>query len=123
MSFSVRIDHPRRFVHVRPEGEVRASDAEAFLDALVVESAMPYRKLIDSRSGEARYIAADIERLTARMKLYDHVDRRGAAAIVVDPKQRDRVEQFLELGRPQRPGRTFLDPSEAECWLEQQPET
>jgi hypothetical protein len=123
MPINVSIDHQRRFVYARAEGEVRLKDAEAFLDTLMVENALPYRKLIDSRDGEAKYVAADVVQLVARMKRYGLVDRRGAVAIAVNPKHRDLIEQFLELGRPQRPGRTFLDPAEAERWLEQQPES
>ena len=122
MPLSVSVDHQRRFVHVRADGEFRLKDAEAFLDTLAVENAMSYRKLVDSRNAHARYVAADLVQLAARMKLYRHVDRRGAVAIVVSPEQADLIEQLLELGRPQRPGRTFLDYAEAERWLNQQPE-
>lgn len=114
------IDHDRRSMQVRADGDVGLKDVEAFLDSLVVESALPYRKFIDTRNATAVYVTADVVQLAARMKLYSHVDRRGAVAVVVNPQHRDLIEHFLELGRPQRPARCFLDPSEAATWLQQQ---
>lgn len=122
MPVSVNVDHHRRLVQVYAEGEVGLKDVEAFLDTLIVESALPYRKFIDSRKAEAKYIAADVVQLEARLNLYAHVDRRGAVAMVVDSKHVDLLEQLLQLGRPQRPARAFLDAAEAEHWLGQQPE-
>jgi hypothetical protein len=122
MPLSFTIDHDRRFVHVRADGDVGLKDVKAFLDALVIQNALPYRKLVDSRKGVARYISADIVQLTARMEIYAHINRRGPVAVVPNPEHRDIIEHFLGLGRPQRPGRCFLDYSEAEHWLLQQPE-
>src|SRR3954471_11632628 len=103
MPVSVDVDHQRRLVQVHAEGEVGLADVETFLDTLIVESALPYRKFIDSRKARAKYIAADLVQLAARLKLYAHVDRRGAVAMVVDSEHRDLLEQLLQLGRPQRP--------------------
>ncbi|CAN5284803.1 hypothetical protein BH10PSE6_BH10PSE6_38190 [soil metagenome] len=122
MPVSVNVDHHRRLVQVHAEGEVGLKDVEEFLDTLIVESALPYRKFIDSRKAEPKYIAADVVQLEARLNLYTHVDRRGAVAMVVDSKHVDLLEQLLQLGRPQRPARAFLDAAEAEHWLAQQPE-
>ncbi len=122
MPVSVVVDHQHRLVRVHAEGEVGLKDVEGFLDALIVDNAMAYRKYIDSRNAIARYTAADVVQLAARLKVYGHVDRRGAVAMVVNPQHRDLLEQFLQLGRPQRPARTFLDPQTAELWLNEQPE-
>lgn len=68
---------------------------------MIVENALSYRKLIDSRNAEARCIAADFAQLEARRTLQAHVDRRGAVAMVVDPKDADLLER---LPRPAGPG-------------------
>src|SRR5829696_8577494 len=86
MPLSFTIDHKRRFVHVRGDGQVGLKDVEAFFDALVVENALPYRKLVDSRNAVASYIDADLVQLAARIKLYAHIDRRGAVAVVANAK-------------------------------------
>ncbi|MCW5735955.1 MAG: hypothetical protein KIS73_17630 [Enhydrobacter sp.] len=122
MAVRIDIDHQRRLVEVRAEGEVGLKDVEAFLDTIIVENALSYRKLIDARNAEAKYIAADLVQLEARLTLYAHVDRRGAVAMVVDPKYVDLLDRLLQAGRPRRPGCTFLDATEAERWLVEQPE-
>jgi hypothetical protein len=122
MSVSIEVDHQRRMVRVHAAGEVGLKDVEAFLDTMIVEDAMAYRKYVDSRNARARYVAADLVQLAARLKLYGHFPRRGAIAIVAAREHADLLESFLALGRPQRPARTFFDPAEAQHWLEQQPE-
>lgn len=97
-------------------------DIAGFLDTLILDNAMAYRKFIDSRDANSKYIAADLVQLAARLNIYRHVDRRGAVAMVVHPQHRDLLDQFLQLGRPQRPARTFLDPEVAARWLDEQPE-
>lgn len=121
MPVTVSVDHKRRLLLARAAGEVGLKDVEGFLDTLVIEGTMAYRKFIDTRDAEARYTAPDVVQLAARLKLYGHLSRRGAVAIVVAPEHADLLEHFLALGRPQRPARTFFDPAEAERWLEQQP--
>lgn len=122
MTIHIDVDHQRRLMEVRAEGEVRLKDVEAFLDTMIVENALSYRKLIDSRNAEAKYIAADLVQLEARLTLYAHVDRRGAVAMVVDPKHVDLLDRLLQAGRPRRPACTFIDAAEAERWLARQPE-
>lgn len=122
MSVTTVVDHQCRQVRVHAEGEVGLTDIEGFLDALIVEDAMAYRKLIDTRSAIATYVAADLVQLVARLKIYGHLDRRGAVAMVVNPQHRDLLEQLLELGRSQRPARTFLDLETAVLWLDEQAE-
>jgi hypothetical protein len=122
MPVSITIDHAHRSLQVHANGEIGLRDVEAFLDRLALEGAMAYRKYVDSRNATAKYTAADVVQLTARLNLYSHVNRRGAIAVVVNPEHRDIMEQFLALGRPQRPGRAFLDGDQAATWLQQQPD-
>jgi hypothetical protein len=122
MPVTVSVDHQHRFLHAHARGEVGLKDVEGFLDTLVIENAMSYRKFIDTRAAEARYTTPDVVQLAARLKLYGHLARRGAVAMVVAREHADLLEHFLALGRPQRPARTFFDADEAERWLRQQPE-
>ena len=122
MPVTFAIDHERRFVHARAEGVVGVKDIEAFLDAVVVENALPYRKLFDGRRAIGRYDATDIAVLAARVNTYSHIDRRGALALVTTAQYAELSERFLSLGRDGRPARAFLDEDEAMRWLESQPE-
>jgi hypothetical protein len=122
MPVTFAIDHERRFVHARAAGDVGVKDIEAFLDAVVVENALPYRKLFDGRQAVGRYSATDIAVLAARVNTYSHIDRRGALALVTTPRFAELAERFLSLGRNGRPSRAFLDEDEAMRWLESQPE-
>jgi hypothetical protein len=122
MPVTFAIDHARRFVHARAEGLVGIKDVEAFLDAVVVENALPYRKLFDGRRAIGRYDATDIAVLAARVNTYSHIDRRGALALVTAPKYAALAERFVALGRNGRPSRAFLEEDEAMRWLEAQPE-
>src|SRR6476661_6071742 len=121
MPVTFTIDHAKRFVHARAEGEVRLKDIEGFLNAVVVENALPYRKLFDGRRAIGKYIDNDVMLLAARVSVYAHIDRRGALAILTAPQYLELAARFLNLGRGDRPARSFLDEDEAINWLESQP--
>ena len=123
MPVTFAIDHERRFVHARGEGVVKAKDIDAFLDAVVVENALPYRKLVDTRNAIGRYDAADMAVLAARVNTLRHIDRRGALALLISPQYAELTERFLALDRVGgRPARAFFDEREARRWLDEQPE-
>lgn len=116
------IDHEHRFVHAHAEGNVAPKDMETFLDAIVVENALPYRKLFDARHAIGRYESADIAVLAARVNRLAHIDRRGALALLMPPRYATLADQFLALGGRDRPVRAFLEEDEAMHWLQEQPE-
>ncbi len=49
MAFKWNISHADRMVTVTVEGVNTLKDVEAYLDAIVVAGAMPYKKLVDFR--------------------------------------------------------------------------
>jgi hypothetical protein len=122
MPVTFAIDHERRFVHARAEGVVEVKDVAAFLDAVIVENALPYRKLFDGRGSIGRYDATDVALLAARVNTYRHIDRRGALALLISPQYAALAERFVGLAGTDRPVGTFLDEDEAMRWLESQPE-
>lgn len=128
MAISFKIDHAARHVEALAEGDVTLKDIEDFLDALVVQGAIPYRKLFDGRRSIAKYVDlnAELMSLAARISAYaTHLERRGALAIVAgDLHSQELAARFLNLGKPSgRPGRAFLDEREARRWLAEQPES
>jgi hypothetical protein len=122
MPVTFDIDHPRRFVRARAEGLIGIKDIDAFLDAVVIENAMPYRKLFDARGSIGRYDANDMAVLAARINTLRYIDRRGALAVVISPQHAALAERFLVLERNDRPARAFLDEEEAMRWLRAQQE-
>ena len=118
------IDHDKRFVEARAEGETGLEDLENFLDALVVRGALPYRKLIDSRRAVGTLNDHDIMMLGARMSAYSSaLGRRGAIAFVVaSPAPRSIPTRVVNLAPAERPARVFRSVDEARKWLAEQPE-
>jgi len=122
MPIRFSIDHARRLVLARAEGEIALKDIEAFTDAVMVENAMPYRKLFDGRGSHGKYDDHDLMQLGARISAYASVERRGALAIVPSDEYLDLAKRFINLGKSGRPARVFADPDEALRWLLEQPD-
>jgi hypothetical protein len=122
MPIRFSIDRAKRFVPARAEGEITLTDIEDFSDAVMVQNAMPYRKLFDGRGAFGKYDDHDMMMLAARVSAYAAVEKRGALAIVPSPEYFELATRFINLGKSDRPARAFLDPDEALRWLEAQPE-
>jgi hypothetical protein len=122
MPIRFTIDHVKRFVHARAEGEITLTDIEDFSDAVMVENAMPYRKLFDGRGAFGKYDDHDMMMLAARVSAYAAVEKRGALALVPAPEYFEMAARFINLGKSDRPARVFVEPDEALRWLEEQPE-
>lgn len=127
MSIKFTIDHDKRHVEAVCDGDVALKDIEDFLDAIVVQSAIPYRKLFDGRRAVPKYtdLNEELMLLAARISAYaSHMEKRGALAVIAgDAKSQELAARFLNLGKPaSRPGRAFVDEREARRWLAGQPE-
>ena len=122
MPITFKIDHARRFVVARAEGQVTLDHIETFTDAVVVADAMPYRKLFDGRTAFGKYTDEEVMRLAARISAYASFERRGALAIVPAVAYFELASRFVNLGQSDRPVRVFLDVDMAERWLEEQAE-
>jgi hypothetical protein len=120
------IDHDKRYVEARAEGETGLEDIEKFLDAVVVENALPYRKLFDGRLAIPKYVDLnnDVMMLGARMSAYaSNLEPRGAAAFIVpDDAASDLAKRFINLAKVKHPVRIFLAEDKARKWLAAQPE-
>jgi hypothetical protein len=122
MPIQFTIDHANRLIRARAQGEVSLKDIEDFTDAIMVENAMPYRKLFDGRNAFGKYDDNDLMQLGARISAYASVERRGALAIVPSAEHIDLAKRFINLGKSGRPARVFDDPDEALQWLTAQPD-
>ena len=124
MPIQFKIDHDRRHVEAKAEGVVGLADVEAFLDAIVVQGAIPYRKLFDGRLAVGKYNDNDVMMLGARISAYAaNLETRGAVAIIAPNEEASILaKRFINLGKSGRAAEVFLSEAEARKWLEAQPE-
>jgi hypothetical protein len=116
------IDHDKRFVHAKTYDVVTIEDWEGYLDRVVVEGAMPYRKLYDNRDGTFVYVEADAMRVAARVSAYADFDPRGPVAVIaVSDTSVDLARRVLNLGNANRPAKIFHSEAAARKWLDEQP--
>ena len=124
MPVKFKIDHVRRFVDVEGRDEVTLRDLLGYLDALVTDNGMPYRKLVDFRDVMPRLSDDDVMVLGARVSAYAHLEPRGPIAIVSTNDLTDLfIRRFMNLGGARRPMRLFTSVDEARQWLSGMPES
>ncbi len=124
MPIKFKIDHTRRFVDVEGRGEVTLQDILDYLDALVTDGGMPYRKLLDFRDVVPRLSDDDVMVLGARVSAYAHLEPRGPIAIVSTNDETDLfIRRFMNLGGAKRPMRLFTSIEQAQQWLSGMPES
>ena len=124
MPIHFTIDHEKRHVEARAEGETTREDVEDFLDAVVLQGALPYRKLFDGRLAIAKYDDNDVMMLGARMSAYaNNLEPRGAVAFIApNEAASDLAKRFINLSKSKRPAQVFLAEDAARKWLAAQPE-
>ena len=121
MPLTFKIDHQERFVTAKAEGRVVLKDIEDYFDALMVQNAMPYPKLMDATDVEFVASDDDMMMLGARVSAYSAVDPRGPICLVaVTPEAVDMLRRFTNLGGAKRPAKIVTTVDEARQWLREQ---
>jgi hypothetical protein len=121
MPIEFTIDHKTRFVHAKASGVLKRTELEDYLDQVLIQGAMPYRKLWDCGKVEYKYDDNDMMLLGARLSAYAEV-KRGPMAIVATTRDAiDASMRFINLGNREG-GKIFRTEKEARAWLAQQPE-
>ena len=122
MPVEFTIDHAARFVEARAHGIVTLLELEPFMDAVVVQEALGYRKLFDGREAIGKYTSDDVMMLGARISAYATMGPRGPLALVAATGDGLEVaSRFLNLGKNDRAAKVFLTLEEARKWLDDQP--
>jgi hypothetical protein len=115
------ISHPDRMVTVDVDGEISLSQAEEYLDALVVADAMPYAKLLDCSTMETRVSDEEMMQLGARMRAYAEIMKGGPLVFVVtDQVIHDYVRRYINLAAADRPVKIVKTIDQAKAWLKKQ---
>lgn len=123
MPIHFTIDHKARYIEATFDGHLVLKDVEAFCDAVVAADGLPYRKLIDGRTATGTYTDADVMAMGARLSAYAAISKRGALALVPAPDTSlELADRILNLGKEERPAKSFLSIDEARAWLAAQPE-
>ena len=105
------------------KGIVSPQDMNAYLDAVVVADAMPYRKIFDLSGGSLDYSDADMMALGARIQAYAQQPGQpmGPLAIVAStPQAYEQAQMFATLAEAKRPIRIFREQHLARKWLDEQ---
>lgn len=116
------ISHEDRLVTVTAEGPVTLKEAEEYLDAIVVNDAMPYRKLVDCTAMQTDATDEEMMQLGGRMRAYVATLEGGPLAFVVTrPDVLDYVRRYINLVMgATRPVKIFDSVGEARRWLDAQ---
>ncbi|HTR86904.1 MAG TPA: hypothetical protein VMI56_20655 [Reyranella sp.] len=122
MPIFYQIDTARQIVEARGEGVVLMQDIVDYLDAVVVQGALPYPKLIDARGTDFSLSDDDMMALGARVSAYAHFGPRGPIAMVVDTMAgQEFSRRFANLGGARRPIKIFRSIDDARTWLQTAP--
>lgn len=121
MPLTFQIDHQERFVTLKTDGRVGLKDVEEYLDALMVQNAMSYPKLIDATDVDYVFSDDDLMVLGARVSAYAATDPRGPLCFVaVTQDAIDHLRRFMNLGGAKRPAKIVSTVGEARQWLREQ---
>jgi hypothetical protein len=113
-----QIDHEARFVTITSRGHVVLGDILECMDAILMQDAMGYPKLVDTRGAVLAFGDEDIMTLGARAQAYRIYDPRGPIGIVATSVESiEYVQRFMNLARGDRPIRLFVAIEQARAWL------
>jgi hypothetical protein len=120
MPITWTISHAERLVAMKAEGPITLEEAEEYLDAIVVNDAMPYRKLVDCTTMQTNASDEEMMQLGGRMRAYVATLEGGPLAFVVTkPEVLDYVRRYINLVMgATRPVKIFETVDEARRWLD-----
>jgi hypothetical protein len=118
MPISVHVDHEARLVRSVATGQISFRDTWSYHEALVLEDALSYAKLMDATEATFVHDDEEIMRLGARVSAYGDVANRGPVAVVIsDVEQRDMVRRYFNLAGGAFPTALFHTELDARRWL------
>ena len=122
MSVTWTISHPSRLVLAVARDSVSLEEMQEYLDAVVVEGALPYRKIFDVTHGGFELSDKDMMMLGARIRAYGTTSKMGPLAIVAGtPASYERARLYMTLASADRPMQLFSELHLARKWLDGQP--
>jgi hypothetical protein len=121
MPIEWKIDHANRLVIATCRGTLSRLEIEQYLDKVVVEGALPFRKIFDITNATSALADGDMMALGARIRAYDGISEMGPLVIVAaTPEGEDLARRFVNLAGASRPTRVVGTVLAAQRWLDQQ---
>ena len=118
MPVDFKFDHQNRLVYARAHGPVVLREILDYFDAVSLNDAASYAKLVDAREMQPQLSDDEVMVIGARVSAYAAYDPRGAvAAVATTDEARDAVRRYMNFAGAKRPMRMFASVDEARTWL------
>src|SRR5260221_10214791 len=102
-------------------GDVTRPEVVNYLDAIVENGALGYRKVFDASQGDTSMTAEDVLPLAVRMRSFHALGPMGPLAIILPPGRGNRLRRaFGILAVAERPMRIFDEVEPAYRWIAKQ---
>ena len=114
------ISHPSRLVVAVCKDVVSLADIEAYLDSVMVQGSMPYRKIFELHDATSGLNDDDMMALGARIQAYASLpEPMGPLAIVAfTDEQYEYARRYATLATARRPIKIFRELHLARRWLD-----
>lgn len=121
MSLDWTLDTEKRLMVAVATGNVTRLQVDAYLDAIIANDALSYRKVFDASQGDTSMTADDVLSLAVRMRSVQDLGQLGALVIILPPRRGERLRRvFGILAVAKRPMRIFEDSAQAFRWIAKQ---
>jgi hypothetical protein len=121
MTLTWTIDAENCLMAAVAKGDVTRAEVETYLDAIIQNRVLSYRKVFDAGQGNTSMTADDVLPLAVRMRSFHTLGKMGPLAIVVPPGRGKRLTRaFGMLAVADRPMRVFEEAAKAYRWIIQQ---
>ena len=115
------IDVENRFMTAVATGDVTRAEVDGFLDAVMANKALGYRKLFDAGRADTSMDPGDLVALGTRMRSMHFEGAMGPLALVAPAGQGEPLERlFGMIAAADRPMRLFRKVGRARLWIEEQ---
>jgi hypothetical protein len=116
-----KLDAANSLVVAVASGDVTRSEMERYLDAIVENEALAYRKVFDVHKGDTSMTADDVLPLAVRMRSLHDLGEMGPLAVILPPGRGKRLHRALGMiATAKRPMRVFENPMLAYRWIAKQ---
>ena len=113
------VSHPTRLIVAVARGDLGLADIEEYLDDVVGQDTLAYRKIFDMTHATPRLDDDALMALGARIRAYRALGEIGPLAIVATTQESyEQAHIFAALAEANRPIQIFHDLHEARRWLD-----
>ncbi len=122
MPITWTISHTSRLVVAVAKQSAGLADMQAYLDDVMINGAIGYRKIFDLTNGGLELDDQDMMALAARIRAYASTTKMGPLAIVAGTAQSyAKARLYMTLASADRPMQLFTELHLARRWLDAQP--